>query len=65
MNEDYFMKWLLDEIEWFHFQEILEHTDFYAKVEKILLHSLLKMFHMFYIRLWSNKHFHADVIGIK
>ena len=40
-------KFLLNEIESFQFHGILEHTAFHAKGNNILLHSLLKAFHMF------------------
>ena len=34
-NVDHWPGWILDEIEWFQFQGILEHTDFHAKGDKI------------------------------
>ena len=55
----------LMKLKGFHFQGILEHTYFHAKGEKIILHSLLKVFNMFYIRLWNHEQLHADVIGIQ
>ena len=64
-NEDHWPKRILDEIEWFHFQGIFEHTDFHTKGEKTLLHSLLKMFNMFSIIIWNNEKVHADEIVIK
>ena len=38
MNVDHCPRWLLDEIKWFQFQGILEHADFHAKGNNILLH---------------------------
>ena len=37
MNIDYWPRCLLDIIEWFKFQDILEHTDFHAKGDNIFI----------------------------
>ena len=65
MNVDHWTIFLRNEIEWLKFQGILEHTYFHAKGNNIIIHLLLKVFHMLLIRLWNNKKFHADLIGIK
>ena len=44
-------RWLLNEIEWFQYQGILEHTAFHAKGDNIIFHSLLKVFLIFSIRI--------------
>ena len=49
MNVDHWPRCIIDEIEWFEFQGILEHTAFHAKGYDTLLHKLLKVFHMFSI----------------
>ena len=55
MNVDHWQIWLLDKIEWFQFQEILEHSALHAKGDNILINLLLKVFIMFLIRLWNGK----------
>ena len=65
MNADHWPKWLLNEIEWFQFQGILEHAAFHENGDNILFHSLLKVFHMFLIRLWKDGGLNAKVICIK
>ena len=47
MNVDHWPKCITNEIEWFQFKEILEHTDFHAKGDYIIFNSLLKVFHIF------------------
>ena len=38
MNVDHWLRWLLNEIEWFQFKIILEQADFYQKGNNILFH---------------------------
>ena len=51
MNADHRPIWLLNKIEWFQFERILEHTGFNEKGNNILFHSLLKLSHMFSIKI--------------
>ena len=48
---------VLNEIETFQFQVILEHAAFNAKGDNVIFHSLLKLFHMFLIRLLNEDGF--------
>ena len=54
INVDYWTRWILNEIEWFQFKGILEHTDFHAKGDNIIFISLLKLFPMFSISISNN-----------
>ena len=47
MDEEYCPKQILEEIMWFHFQGIFEHSAYHSKGPKTLLHSLFKVLHMF------------------
>ena len=38
MNGYHFPKWILDEMMWFYFRDILEHADFHAKGNRIIIH---------------------------
>ena len=65
MNIDHWPKWLLHEILWFQFEGILEHTDFHARGNNIIFHSVLKLFNIFSIRICKYGGGNAEVICIK
>ena len=61
ISVDYWSRCLLTKTEWFQFQGILEHAAFHSKGDKILPCSLLRVFHMFPIRLWYDEGCNAKV----
>ena len=65
INVDHWPKLLLNEIEWIQFEGILEHVAFHAKGDNIIFNSLLKLFHMFSIRIWNDGGCNDQIICIK
>ena len=53
INVYHWTRYLLNEIEWFPLEGILEHSAFHANGDNIIFNLLLKLSHMFSIRVWK------------
>ena len=65
INVDHLSIWILNEIEWFQLEGILEHAVFHAKGNSIIFHAILKYFHMFSIRICRDVGCNTKLIYIK
>ena len=65
INVDHWLILILNGIEWFQFQGILEHADFHAKGDSVTSYSILKVFYIFLIIIWDYYVWNAKVICIE